>query len=62
MSDWRNETARDVGFGNHEVEEWSGALRHSGPTTCQPGAHRMVRNGSGGVCANCGMTVSADEL
>ena len=62
MSDWRHETAADVGFGNHEVEEWRGALRHSTVTACQPGAHRMVRDGHGGVCVHCGETVNGEDL
>lgn len=62
--DWRFETAADVGFGNHEAEEWRDASRHTATTTsCQPGSHRMVRDGHrGGVCTHCGETVSADDL
>lgn len=63
MSDWRRETARDVGFGSCDVEEWRGALRRSVVPVCPLGVHRMVRDGhGGGVCANCGETVSGEEL
>lgn len=63
MSDWRRETAADVGWGNWEAQEARDAERAGGFTSCQPGKHRMIsdRHG-GGVCVNCGDTVSAGEL
>lgn len=60
---WRNETARDVGWGNWERDEARAAERAGGFGPCLPGQHRMARDGSGGgVCTYCDFTVSADEL
>ena len=59
-TDWRNETAADVGFGNWEAEEARGARVVDVGAPCYQ--HHMVPDGRGGGRCACGETVSADEL
>ena len=63
MSDWRRETAADVGWGNWEAQEAKSAERDTEYITCPPGHHRMVSDGcGGGICSYCGETINKGEI
>lgn len=62
MANWRNETARDVGYGDWEGEESRAASYGTHPGPCAQGQHRMRSDGHGGGRCACGATVGAEEL
>lgn len=58
--DWRNETARDVGWGNWEQQEARSARRSTPAGTCYQ--HSLHLDGRGGGVCRCGETVGPEEL
>ena len=58
-TDWRNETAADVGWGNYEQQEERDARRSTPTGPCY--LHHFQPCNGGGTC-RCGETVGAEEL
>lgn len=59
-TDWRNESAADVGWGNWEAEERRDARRAAPGGSCY--RHRFAPDGRGGGRCACGETLSPEEL
>lgn len=58
-TNWRNETAADVGWGNHEQQENRDARRATPTGPCYQ--HNFQPCNSGGTC-QCGETIGSEEL